>query len=97
MSCSLVFNGNSAFCFQQFHRFQTKALQPQLAHATRFVARSSPLTKTNKKHPSDDECSLLATKLPKLELYNIANNLKNLLSQDFINDLKIQIEYLKAA
>ena len=38
-----------------------------------------------------------ATKLPKLELYNIANNLKNLLSQDFINDLKIQIEYLNAA
>ena len=60
VSCSLAFNGNSAFCFQQFHRFQTKALQPQLARATRFVARSSPLTKTNKKHPSDDECSLLA-------------------------------------
>ena len=38
-----------------------------------------------------------ATKLPKLELYNIVNNLKNLLSQDFINDLKIQIEYLNAA
>ena len=51
VSCSLAFNGNSAFCFQQFHRFQTKALQPQLAHATRFVARSSPLTKTNKKKP----------------------------------------------
>ena len=40
---------------------------------------------------------LIATKLPKLELYNIANNLKNLLSQDFINDLKIQIEYLNVA
>ena len=38
----------------------TKVLQPQLAHATRFVARSSPLTKSNKKHPSNDECFLLA-------------------------------------
>lgn len=38
-----------------------------------------------------------ATKLPKLELYNIVNNLKTLLSPDFINDLKIQIEYLNAA
>ena len=36
----------------------TKALQPQLAHATRFVARSSPLTKANKKDPSYDESSL---------------------------------------
>ena len=38
----------------------TKALQPQLAHATRFVARSSPLTKANKKDPSNDESFLLA-------------------------------------
>ena len=33
LSCSLAFNGNFAFCFQRFHRFQTKALQPQLVRA----------------------------------------------------------------
>ena len=41
----------------------------QLAHATRFVARSSPLTKTNKKHPSDDECSLLSGRRGCLDLF----------------------------
>ncbi len=32
-SCSLTFNGNSAFCFQRRCRFQTKTLQPQLTRA----------------------------------------------------------------
>lgn len=57
----------------------------------------NPFSDIIKKDWNKSNPFLLATKLPKLELYNIANNLKNLLSQDFINDLKIQIEYLNAA
>ena len=41
-SCSLAFNGNSAFCFQRFHRIQTKTLQPQLARATHVNVVSHP-------------------------------------------------------
>ena len=42
------------FVLQQFHCFQTKVLQPPLAHATRSVARSSPLAQANKKEPFQD-------------------------------------------
>ena len=31
----LAINGNSAFCFQRFYRYQTKALQPPLAGRSR--------------------------------------------------------------
>ena len=33
LSCSLAFNGNSAFCFQKLRFFQTKTLQPQLVRS----------------------------------------------------------------
>ncbi len=80
------------FVLQQFHCFQTKVFQPQLAHATRSVARSSPLTQANKKEPFQDSF-LLATNLPKLELHQIIYNLKNLLSQAVID----QLRFFKAA
>ncbi len=66
--------------------------------ATRLNKASSRLCLHNKEPMNKSPTALYgATKLPKLELYNIVNNLKTLLSPDFINDLKIQIEYLNAA
>ena len=84
------------FCLQGFQPLQQKhSSLSSLTQLALSLVRRLWLKLIKKSHFRDS--FLLATKLPKLELYNIANNLKNLLSQDFINDLKIQIEYLNAA
>ena len=49
LSCSLAFNGNSAFCFQKLRFFQTKTLQPQLVRAEPQTGGSRPLISTQNK------------------------------------------------
>ena len=59
MSCSLAFNGNSAFCFLCYSH-NRKSTPASARSRNSLESKSHHCHQANKKHPSFDECSLLA-------------------------------------